>query len=76
MDRTGALDIIIGDHEELIIIAILPLTVILMVLLQLARARLPPQIRFVDRGDQQVHLVTWNVLQMQVASPLLSSLSL
>lgn len=74
MNRTGINSIVITDLDQLLIIqAVLSLTVVLMVLLQLAGARLPAQICFVDSGNQQVHLVTRNVLQMQIAPPLNSS---
>jgi hypothetical protein len=39
-----------------------------MVLLQFAGACLPAKVGLIDRGNEQVHLVTWYMLQMQIAS--------
>lgn len=66
LGRGGAL--FICDHKQFVIFAVLTLSVVFMVLLQFAGACLPAKVGLIDRGNEQVHLVTWHMLQMQIAS--------
>ena len=59
---------VILNHEHLIILTILTLSVIFMLLLQFACARLPTKISLIDRGNKEIHLIAWHVLEMEVAS--------
>lgn len=58
----------ICDHKQFVIFAVLTLSIVFMVLLQFAGACLPAKVGLIDRGNEQVHLVTWYMLQMQIAS--------
>jgi len=66
--RIGFNEFLISDLSEAEGVLVAVLAVERVGLLVLADIGLPADVHAVDFRDQQVHLVTWSVLQMQVSS--------
>lgn len=66
--RIGFNEFLISDLSEAEGVLVAVLAVERVCLLVLADIGLPADVHAVDFRDQQVHLVTWSVLQMQVSS--------